>query len=119
LFHGEANALDFGARLGGEIRVVSKHELQRLREVVVELLKSRGQLDYGSQPLVFATQRRQPFRVAVRFGVAQLALYLTRAGNSLCESVAEAQVFFPAYFWRKRSTRPAVSISFCFPVKNG
>ena len=24
-----------------------------------------------------------------------------------------------AYFWRKRSTRPAVSMSFCFPVKYG
>ena len=23
------------------------------------------------------------------------------------------------YFWRKRSTRPAVSISFCLPVKYG
>ena len=23
------------------------------------------------------------------------------------------------YFWRNRSTRPAVSINFCLPVKNG
>jgi hypothetical protein len=65
---------------------------------------------------MFASQRRQPFCVAVRFWVAQLALDLSRTSYCFCKSVAEAQVFFSAYFWRKRSTRPAVSISFCFPV---
>jgi len=38
-----------------------------------------------------------------------------------CESVAYFFAASPtlAYFRRKRSTRPAVSISFCLPVKKG
>ena len=53
-------------------------------------------------------------------GIGEQALHLGRARERLVEPVAKAQAFFPvAYFCRKRSTRPAVSISFCFPVKNG
>jgi hypothetical protein len=32
---------------------------------------------------------------------------------------AAMEAFLSAYFFVKRSTRPAVSISFCLPVKNG
>jgi hypothetical protein len=32
---------------------------------------------------------------------------------------AAIEAFLSAYFFVKRSTRPAVSISFCLPVKNG
>ena len=43
----------------------------------------------------------------------------TRPGR-VGESVAEAQALaLVPYFWRNRSTRPAVSISFCLPVKKG
>ena len=45
----------------------------------------------------------------------QLALDLLEPRERLREEVAEAQLSLP-YFWRKRSTRPAVSMSFCFPV---
>ena len=51
-----------------------------------------------------------------RFG--QQPLDFLRARERLGETLAETQAVFP-YFWRKRSTRPAVSMSFCFPVKKG
>ena len=38
--------------------------------------------------------------------------------NNLCYAVVVSADFF-AYFFLKRSTRPAVSRSFCFPVKKG
>jgi hypothetical protein len=43
-------------------------------------------------------------------------------GSYLCIRIrrqAEAFSFFLPYFLWKRSTRPAVSTSFCLPVKNG
>jgi hypothetical protein len=55
-----------------------------------------------------------PERVRCREG----ALDFLSPRQRLGEAVAEAQLCLP-YFVRKRSTRPAVSISFCFPVKNG
>ena len=56
--------------------------------------------------------------VARRLRVRELPLDLFGAGERVSETVAEAQLSFP-YFWRKRSTRPAVSTNFCLPVKNG
>ena len=56
--------------------------------------------------------------IANGFRVDQFALDLRRAADRVGESIADAQVVFP-YFCRKRSTRPAVSMSFCLPVKNG
>jgi hypothetical protein len=52
-------------------------------------------------------------------GIAEFALDLGRPGNLVSQPPAETQDFFSAYFWRKRSTRPAVSTNFCLPVKNG
>ena len=68
---------------------------------------------------MLTSQRRQPFGIAMGFGVAELALDLSGTRDFRCKAFAETQVFFPAYFWRNRSTRPAVSTSFCLPVKNG
>jgi hypothetical protein len=45
----------------------------------------------------------------------QLALDFGDAGERVLEAAANTQLVFP-YFWRKRSTRPAVSTSFCLPV---
>jgi hypothetical protein len=45
----------------------------------------------------------------------QLSLDFRDAGERVLEATANTQLVFP-YFWRKRSTRPAVSTSFCFPV---
>jgi hypothetical protein len=68
--------------------------------------------------LVLSTERREQARIADGLGIDELALDLRRAIDSVGETIAETQVVFP-YFCRKRSTRPAVSTSFCFPVKNG
>ena len=43
--------------------------------------------------------------------------YKTTAAYFLAVDAMEA--FLSAYFLVKRSTRPAVSMSFCLPVKNG
>jgi hypothetical protein len=68
------------------------------------------------------TQRRHEAGVAKRFGLGELALddgvALDRLGEAGSEAQAPALLPLP-YFWRKRSTRPAVSIIFCRPVKNG
>jgi hypothetical protein len=71
------------------------------------------------QSLVLAPERREPLGVAHRLRVEQLALDLGRALERLGQSIAETQEPVFPYFCRKRSTRPAVSISFCLPVKNG
>jgi hypothetical protein len=67
---------------------------------------------------MLAPQPGQPVRIANGRGVGELPLDLVGARECLVQPVAEAQLSFP-YFWRNRSTRPAVSISFCFPVKKG
>jgi hypothetical protein len=52
--------------------------------------------------------------------VQQLAFDVGRAPERVGEAVAQAQTAaFRLNFWLKRSTRPAVSSSFCLPVKNG
>ena len=53
-----------------------------------------------------------------RFRIGEARFDFARPLEGVGESIAEAQLSLP-YFWRKRSTRPAVSISFCFPVKKG
>jgi hypothetical protein len=52
------------------------------------------------------------------FRCRQRALDFLSPRERLGEAVAKAQLCFP-YLVRKRSTRPAVSTSFCFPVKKG
>jgi hypothetical protein len=67
---------------------------------------------------MLSSERRQQPRVANGLRINERALDLLYAVERVGEAIAETQVVFP-YFWRKRSTRPAVSMSFCFPVKNG
>jgi hypothetical protein len=64
---------------------------------------------------MFPPQFGEPARVSRRGRVRQFALDLLVPRERLREKIAEAQFSLP-YFWRKRSTRPAVSISFCLPV---
>jgi hypothetical protein len=72
-----------------------------------------------AEALVFPTERRQELGVADGLGIEEVALDLGGAPERVGETVAEAQALALPYFWRKRSTRPAVSMSFCLPVKNG
>jgi hypothetical protein len=68
---------------------------------------------------VFAAEGGELALVAERPRIGEVALDLARPRYRLGDAVAEAQASFFPYFWRKRSMRPAVSISFCLPVKNG
>jgi hypothetical protein len=68
---------------------------------------------------VLAPERRQELRVSNGLRVGELALDGGEPVNRLGKAVAEAQAPVFPYFWRKRSTRPAVSTSFCLPVKKG
>jgi hypothetical protein len=65
------------------------------------------------------TERSQLLGILCGRWIGEVAFDFGGACYGVRETVAEAQADFPAYFWRKRSTRPAVSTSFCFPVKNG
>jgi hypothetical protein len=60
----------------------------------------------------------EPLSVPESFRCRERALDVVRPRERLGEAVAQAQLCFP-YLLRNRSTRPAVSTSFCFPVKNG
>jgi hypothetical protein len=64
---------------------------------------------------MLASQLGKPARIARGGGIGQLALDLRRTRHRVGETIANAQRSLP-YFWRKRSTRPAVSTSFCLPV---
>jgi len=70
---------------------------------------------------VLSAERRHQLGVLYGLGIEKVALDLGGAPERVGEPVADAQavVAFAEYFWRKRSTRPAVSMSFCLPVKNG
>lgn len=118
LSDGLVDALDLRARLGRELGVVNDNELARLRELVIEFLQTLRQREDGGQSLVLTSERCQEPRIANRLRIDELPFDLGRAGECVSESIAETQLVFP-YFCRKRSTRPAVSTSFCFPVKNG
>ena len=67
---------------------------------------------------MFTTELGESPSVLDRLGIGEARFDFARPFEGVGESIAEAQLSLP-YFWRKRSTRPAVSISFCFPVKNG
>jgi hypothetical protein len=119
-----------GARLGRHLRIVNANELACLRKLVIVLPEQCTALDDLHQPLVLAAQRCHQPGVAKRLRVEQVPLDHRRASERVGEQIAEAQVAAAvagavaaavglAYFWRKRSTRPAVSTSFCLPVKNG
>jgi hypothetical protein len=68
---------------------------------------------------MFLAERRELIGVAGGGRIGQLRFDVLRTrerlGETLAEAQAEALVAVP-YFWRKRSTRPAVSMSFCLPV---
>jgi hypothetical protein len=69
---------------------------------------------------MFATQFGKPPSVFNRARIRERRFDFLRPRKSFRQSIAETQLsFLSTYFWRKRSTRPAVSISFCLPVKNG
>jgi hypothetical protein len=73
-----------------------------------------------AEALVLPTERRQEAGVANRLGIEEFAFDRVGAPERVGESVAEAQALaLVPYFWRNRSTRPAVSMSFCLPVKKG
>ena len=67
---------------------------------------------------MLAAEGRTKLCVAERFWIGEFLLDGGGTLNRRRETGPDAQVVFfpPAYFWRKRSTRPAVSTSFCFPV---
>lgn len=92
--------------------------MARVRELALDFVQPARELNDLREALVLAAERRQQLRVAERLGVEQVALDVSRPSDRLGETVAETQLFF-SYFCRKRSTRPAVSTSFCLPVKNG
>jgi hypothetical protein len=115
---GGLHARHFGARLGRQLGVVNDNELARLRELVIEFLQTLCERDDGRQSLVLSSERCQEPRIAEGSWIEQLPFDLRRACQRVRESIAETQFVFP-YFCRKRSTRPAVSTSFCLPVKNG
>lgn len=108
----------FRAGLGGHLRIVGVCQLLRAGELGFRPVEPPGRIDHFEQPLVLAPERRESFRILERPGVRKLALDLSRPGERLREAIAEAQACLP-YFCRKRSMRPAVSTSFCLPVKNG
>jgi hypothetical protein len=67
---------------------------------------------------MFAAQLGQFLSVPECLRRRQRALDFVGPRERLGEAVAKAQLCFP-YLVRNRSTRPAVSTSFCLPVKNG
>ena len=67
---------------------------------------------------MFASQLGEPPSVFQRAGIRERRLDFVEPLDRVGESIAKAQLSFP-YFCRNRSTRPAVSTSFCLPVKNG
>jgi hypothetical protein len=112
-------AFDLGARFGGHFGVVNDNELARLRELVIKFFQALGQRDDLTESLVLSSERCEQPTIADCLRIGELALDISRARERVGESITETQgVGFP-YFCRKRSTRPAVSTSFCFPVKNG
>jgi hypothetical protein len=106
------------ARLGREFRIFDGDEFTGLGQFIVtsrETIRQRNDLE---EALVLAAQGRAQLRVAKGPGIGQLLLDGGGPFDRRRETCPDAQVFFfpAAYFCRKRSTRPAVSTSFCFPV---
>jgi hypothetical protein len=99
----------------GHLGIINANELAHLRELVlIPLEAGRHFLDRG-EPAMLPSQLREPARISRGRRIGQLALDLRRPRHRVGETIANAQRSLP-YFWRKRSTRPAVSTSFCLPV---
>ena len=78
---------------------LTRAELARLRELVIEPGKPLREIDDSGQALVFATQRRHEPRVAQYPRVAQFPLDGGSPFDRPAQSRAQTQVFFPvAYF---------------------
>src|SRR6185437_14913904 len=105
----------FRARFRGKLGVVNENELARLRELVLGFPKLGGQLLYRCEAAVLPSQLRKLPGVAPTGCGGELLLDLVESGERGVQPFGDAQAGFP-YFWRKRSTRPAVSMSFCLPV---
>ena len=74
-------------------------------------------IDQRREPAVFATQLSQAPSILHRARIRERRFDFARSRERFRQSIAKTQLsFLSTYFWRKRSTRPAVSISFCFPV---
>ena len=116
--HVGLQAHDLALRLVGELGVVNGNEPADIRELVLGPFELPGERDDLLESPVFPAQLGEAGRVSRRRRVGEQVLDLGGALERLGQSVAETQAFVP-YFWRKRSTRPAVSMSFCLPVKNG
>jgi hypothetical protein len=92
---------------------------------VLVLVESVPHLDQRLKMPELAAQRCHALLVPYSLRIGELSLYLRGTLDCVPEPVAETQLSLlePAvclpYFWRKRSTRPAVSTSFCLPVKKG
>src|SRR5256885_2031352 len=119
----EANG--FGLRLLRHLGVFRVDELAGFRELVLVSLESVSHFDQRLEMPVLAAQRRHAGLVLYGFRIRELSLYLGETLDGVSHPVAQTQLseLEPAvclpYFWRKRSTRPAVSTSFCLPVKKG
>jgi hypothetical protein len=111
-------AFYFGACFRRELEVINGNELARLRELILLLVKPSSQLDERGEPPVFAAELGQRLGVPECFRCRERALDFVCPRERLGEAVAKAQACFP-YLLRNRSTRPAVSMSFCLPVKKG
>ena len=125
---GPLEPLDFARGFGGHLGVVNGNELAGFGELVLGLLElwppARRPAGGVGAP---GPARRPVLRVAERVRIGEQPLDLRRPRERVAQQVAEAQrLSSPSlgrlgvwYFWRKRSTRPAVSTSRCLPVKNG
>jgi hypothetical protein len=109
---------DLTFRFGRELGVINGNELTDTRELVFRLPQARRQLDERRQATMFTTQFGEPPSVLDRPGIGESRFDFAGPLERFVQPIACAQLSFP-YFWRKRSTRPAVSTSFCFPVKKG
>jgi hypothetical protein len=88
-------------------------------------LKLDGHFHQRLEMSQLPAQRRHALLVSYSLRIGELSLYLRGTLDGVSEPVAETQLSVLGaaaglpYFWRKRSTRPAVSTSFCLPVKKG
>jgi len=113
-------ALQIGARQLRELGVFVGENLARLRQLALRR-SLRWWVRWMASSWAFSRPSCFELRRIPRGGgVSQLPGDLLRPAASAWRSrVSTDQLALVAYFWRNRSTRPAVSSSFCLPVKNG
>jgi hypothetical protein len=109
----------FGTRFGGQLLVFGFHKLTSRGELALFLAELFSEADDRCELAMLPAQCGQALRVFDGLGVGQFALDRRGAFYGRGKAIAEAQLSCLRYFCRNRSTRPAVSTSFCLPVKNG